>query len=131
MSASAFLRRALVADAVVSGAAGLLMAAGAEPLHELLRVPVQLIHVAGLVLLPYALVLARLSRHRLLRAPAVGAVIATNVLWALASVLVVVLAGSQHPSALGYAFVVGQALVVAAFAALQFLGLRRAAAAVA
>ena len=39
--------------------------------------------------------------------------------------------GSIAPSGLGYAFVIAQALVVAAFAALQYLGLRRSMLAVA
>jgi hypothetical protein len=130
MNASAFLRGALVGDAALSGAAGLLMAAAADPHHELLGVPIQQQRVAGLVLLPYSLALALLSWRSALPAPAVWAVITTNVLWALSSVLVV-FALSLHPNALGYAFVVGQALVVAAFAGLQYVGLRKAAAAVA
>jgi hypothetical protein len=106
------------------------MAVVAGPLHELLDVPLQLLRVAGLVLLPYALGLILLSRRSILPTAAVGAVIATNVLWALTSVLIL-LAGGLEPNALGYAFVGGQALVVAAFAQLQYVGLRMATAGVA
>ena len=130
MNASASLRGALVCDAVVSGATGLLMAVAAGPLHELLAVPLPLLRLAGLVLLPYALGLILLSRRSILPTAAVCAVIATNVLWALTSVLIL-FAGSLQPNALGYAFVIGQALVVAAFAQLQYVGLRKATTAVA
>jgi hypothetical protein len=39
--------------------------------------------------------------------------------------LLVLLSGVVDPTALGAAFIVDQALIVAAFAKLQFLGLRR------
>ncbi len=125
MTPSAFLRRVLLADAAVSGAIGLSLAVAAAPLHELLGVPMLLLRVAGLVLLPYALALALLARRATQPTPAIWSVIAANVLWTLASVLSL-LAGTLQPNALGYAFVAGQALVVAAFAELQYAGLRKA-----
>lgn len=128
MPDSNFLRRALLADAVVSGAAGLLMAGGAGPLQELLHVPAQLLLVAGLILIPYALELVLLTRRSLLSTPLVWAVIATNVAWALGSALIL-LTGIVHPNALGYAFLLVQAIAVAAFAEIQYVGLRKATAA--
>lgn len=125
MPGSNFLRRALLADAAVSGAAGLLMAAGAGPLQELLHVPARLLLVAGLILIPYALELVLLTRRSLLSAPLVWAVIATNVAWAVASVLIL-LTGHVQPNALGYAFILVQTIAVAAFAEIQYVGLRRA-----
>ncbi len=127
MKASALLRGALVGDAIVSGAAGLLMVAAAGPLRELLDVPMQLLRAAGLLLLPYSLALILLSRRSFLPTLSVRVVIAANVLWALASAIVLY-TGTLQPNALGYVFVVGQALVVAAFAELQYVGLRKAAA---
>jgi hypothetical protein len=53
----------------------------------------------------------------------VWAVIGYNVLWALDSALIL-MTGWLAPSALGYAFVVAQALVVALLAELQYFGLR-------
>ena len=128
MPDSNFLRRALLADAVVSGAAGLLMAGGAGPLQELLHVPAQLLLVAGMILIPYALELVLLTRRSLLSTPLVWAVIATNVAWALGSALIL-LTGIVHPNALGYAFLLVQAIAVAAFAEIQYVGLRKATAA--
>ena len=48
------LRLALVADAVASGATGLLMFAGAGLLAGLLGLPDELLRYAGVVLLPFA-----------------------------------------------------------------------------
>ena len=125
MSGSTFLRRALFADAAVSGAAGLLMFVGAGPLQGLLHVPEQLLLVAGAILIPYALELVLLARRSPLGAPFVWAVIATNVTWALGSVLLLI-SKIVQPNALGYAFVLAQAIAVAAFAELQYVGLRKA-----
>jgi hypothetical protein len=49
---------------------------------------------------------------------------AANVIWVVASILVLV-SGAIAPTALGIAFVIFQAIVVAGFADLQFTGLRR------
>jgi hypothetical protein len=53
-------------------------------------------------------------------------VIVTNVLWAIDSALLA-MSGWVEPNALGYAFIIMQALVVVAFAELQYVGLRRSA----
>jgi hypothetical protein len=47
-----------------------------------------------------------------------------NLVWAVAS-LVLLVTGLVDPSGLGIAFVVAQALIVAGFADVQFIGLRR------
>lgn len=123
-----FLRRILVADAVVSGAAGLLMALGADPLQELLAVPATLLRYAGMSLIPFAAALLFLSRRETLPHAAVSAVIALNLAWAALSVVIVV-AGAIEPNRLGAAFVVVQAIAVAGLAELEYVGLRRSAAA--
>ena len=56
--------------------------------------------------------------------PAVWSIIAANVLWAVASGLLLV-SGWVAPTALGYAFVIGQAAVVALLGELQYVGLGR------
>jgi hypothetical protein len=123
-----FLRTVMLADAAASGATGLLAALGADLLAPLTGLPAGLLAYAGLSLLPYAALVAWLAlRERLPRA-AVWAVIAYNGLWALDS-LVVAFGGFFAPTALGIAFVVAQAAVVAAFAELQLVGLKRAPAA--
>ena len=119
---ASFLRRVLLTDAVVSGATGLLMFGGATFLTRVLALPEPLLRYAGLVLLPYAAFVAYVATH--LHRTAVWALISINALWALDSI-VLLLAGWVAPNAFGAAFVAAQALVVAAFAALQYLGLRQ------
>ena len=57
--------------------------------------------------------------------PAVWPVIIANALWAIASALLLV-SGWVAPTALGYAFVIAQAVVVALLGELQYMGLRGA-----
>lgn len=123
-SPSPLLRRALLADAAASGAAGLLMLLGAGPLGALLHLPAGLLSGAGLVLLPYAALVAWLGSRASLTRPAVWAVIGINAVWAADSLLLLA-SGWVQPNGLGQAFVIAQALAVALFAELQFLGLRR------
>jgi hypothetical protein len=122
--ASHFLRRALLADAIVSGATGLMMALGAGLTHGLLGLPEALLREAGIVLLPYAAFVGFVGTRERFPVPAVWAVIICNVVWATGSVLLLV-SGLVAPKLLGYAFVVAQAVVVALFAELQYFGLRR------
>lgn len=119
-----FLRRALMLDAIASGATSLLMIAGAGLLEGLLGLPAALLRGASLVLVPYvAFVIYAATRDSIAR-PSVWLIIVANVLWAAASVLLLV-SGWVAPTALGYAFVIGQAVVVALLGELQYMGLRR------
>jgi len=120
----AFLRNVLLADALVSGATGALMALAAGILEPVLQVPATLLRIAGLALLPYAAFVAMLARRNVLPRGAVWAVVACNALWAVDCVALL-FTGWIDPSVLGVAFVVMQAVVVAAFAELQVVGLRR------
>jgi hypothetical protein len=122
-----FLRFALYADALASAASGLLMAAGAGQLERLLGIPAALLQPAGLILLPYAALVAWLGSRENVPTAAVWTVIACNVLWA-ADCAIVLASGWLAPTALGYAFVIAQALTVLVFAELQYVGLRRSAA---
>ena len=122
---SSFLRRALVVDALVSAAAGVLMSLGAELLAPLLALPPGLLCGAGLVLFPWAAALLWMARRPAVPAAAVWSVIVLNVLWVADSVWVA-LGGMGMPSALGQAFVAAQALAVVVFAELEFIGMRRA-----
>lgn len=119
---SLFLRRALLADAVASAGTGLLMAAGAGVLDGLLGLPTLLLREAGILLLPYAALVAWLGTRASLPEAAVWAVIVGNVAWTAASFGLFVLLA---PTALGYAFVIAQAVVVGVFAELQYIGLKR------
>jgi hypothetical protein len=121
---SSLLQRALLADAVASGATGLLMIAGAGLLEGLLGLSVALLRGAGLVLVPYVAFVAYVGTRAHPATWAVALIIAANVLWAAASVSLL-LTGWVAPTALGYAFVIGQAAVVAALGELQYVALRR------
>lgn len=123
---SPLLRTTLKLDALAGGAMGLLMALAAQPLGQLLGLPFVLLLVAGIVLLPLALVLYWMSNQVALSRTGVWAVIALNALWVVESIALLV-TGYVQPTSLGYAFVIGQALVVLLFAELEFFGLRRSA----
>lgn len=118
------LRFALLADAVASGATGLMMIAGADLLTGLLGLPVALMREAGLLLVPYVALVAWVGTRETISRPAVKAIIALNVLWVAGSVGLL-LSGYVAPTVLGYAFVIFQAIVVGVFAELQVMGLRR------
>jgi hypothetical protein len=122
-----FLRQVLFVDAAVSGAAGLLMAAGAPFLSPLLGLPLGLLFWSGLALLPFVAVLVVIARRGEASRFAIIDIIAINALWVAAS-LGLLISGLVEPTMLGYAFVIAQAVAVALLGALQIIGLRRAAA---
>jgi hypothetical protein len=124
VQSSIFLRRALMLDAAASGATGLLVIAGAGVLEGPLGLPAALLRGAGLVLVPYVAFVAWAGTREAISRPAVWAIVAANMLWAAASALLLA-SGFLAPTALGYAFVIGQAIVVALLGELQYVGLRR------
>ena len=121
-----FLRYALLADAIASGATGLLLIAGAGLLEGFLNIPVALSREAGLVLIPYVAFVAYVGTREHIMRGAVWAIIVANAVWALASVALLV-SGWIAPTLLGIVFIAMQAAVVAVFGELQFVGLRRTA----
>lgn len=108
------LRKVLGFDALTCVAMGLALTAFAQPLSGWLGLSPTLLLWAGLILFPSALamVLAALRPVRVL----VGLVVAGNVLWTVASLAVLVVAGS---TVLGGAFVIVQAAAVAVLAWLE------------
>ena len=122
------LRRVLLADAIVSGAVGLVLLVGASPLGDELGLS-PLLRWVGVILLPWFALLGYLGTRGRIPVPAARAVIGANLLWVLASFLLLATSWVE-PNALGYAFVIGQALAVVLFAELQYLGLCRATSAV-
>lgn len=124
---STFLRRVLIADAATCAAAGLLLMLGASSLEHLFGLPTALSRYAGASLLPFAALLAYFATREELSPRSLWAVIVVNALWTADSILLLVV-GWVEPNGLGSAFVVFQALGVAAFAALEYLGLRKSAA---
>ncbi|KQU66956.1 hypothetical protein ASC75_10225 [Aminobacter sp. DSM 101952] len=122
-----FLRNVLFADALVSGAAGILMMLGAPLLSPLLGLPGELLFWAGLVLVPFVAMLVVLARRVTVSRLLMIDIIVINALWVVGS-FALLFSGLVQPTMLGIAFVVAQALAVAVFAELQFVGIRRAAA---
>ncbi len=122
-----FLRQVLIVDAVVSGAAGLLMAVGAPLLSPLLGLPANLLFWAGVALFPFVALLLAVARRGEASRLVLIDIIAINALWVAASFGLLV-SGAVAPTLLGYAFVIAQALAVALLAELQFIGFRRTAA---
>jgi len=120
-----FLRNALRLDALVSGAAGLLMIAGAPFLSPLLGLPEALLFWAGIALVPFVAMLVVVARRASVSKLLLVDIIAINAIWVAAS-FGLLLSGVTEANLLGIAFVTAQALTVAVFAELQFVGLRRA-----
>ena len=120
-----FLRRVLWADAIVSAAVGAVMALGANPLHGLLGLPAALLVAAGVALFPYAAYVAWLATRRAVPRAAVWVAIVVNLVWAIDCAMLLV-RSSVALSLLGEAFIVLQIVTVLAFAALEFIGMRRA-----
>ena len=119
-----FLRRVLALDAVSSGAMGLGLVAFAPLLAAWLGLPVELLRESGAILLPFAVFVGFLATRQQPSRSGVWAVIALNAVWAVDSI-VLLTTGWVEPTALGLAFVIAQAVVVGAFAELEFVGLRR------
>lgn len=119
-----FLRRVILADLLVSGAAGALQLVAAEPLARLTAIDAGFLRVAGWVLMAWVAFLAWTLSRRAIAAPLAWTLIGVNAAWVAASVLVW-LEGAIAPNALGLSYVLAQAAVVAVFAELQYFGLRR------
>ena len=121
---SSFLRRVLFADALSCAGMGLLLMLGAPLLAGALSLPEVLLRETGIVLLPCAAFVAWIVSRAAIPRGAVWVLIVINALWAFDSV-VLLAGGWVHPNVFGYAFVLGQAAVVAVLAELEYKGLRR------
>jgi hypothetical protein len=112
------LRNVLFVDAATCVGCGLLMSLASAPVADLTALPAGLLTYAGISLLPIALFMVLVGARRTRSPTWVGAVIAGNALWTLAS-FGLLLSGMVAPNALGVAFVVAQALVVAVLTVLE------------
>jgi hypothetical protein len=121
---SLFLRRAILADAIFSGASAVLLTLGASELASWLSLPEALLRETGMFLIAYAALVGWLGTRQAMPKPLVVIVIAGNAAWTLASIALL-LSGAVTPNLLGDAFVVAQATAVGALAELQYVGLRR------
>lgn len=123
---SLFLRRAILGDAVITGAMAVLLAAAAGVLGPMLHLPETFLRETGIFLIGYAALVGFLGSRELMPKLAVCLVIGANALWAVDSIALL-FTGWVQPNALGQAFVVAQAVAVAAIAELQYMGLKRSA----
>jgi hypothetical protein len=128
ISVSPFLRNALIADTLATGATAIVMIAGAGVFGPLLGLPQGLLFWAGVALVPFVALLLITARRQTVSRPVLIDIIAINALWVLAS-FGLLFSDWVSPNLLGTAFIAAQALVVGLFAELQFMGLRRSAAA--
>lgn len=112
------LSRALLVDALGSGATGLLLAAGNAALAEPLGIPSGWLLGLGIFMLAYAAELAVVARMLPRTAGWVRRIGLANGGWVLASVGAVAL-GAWDLTGLGVAVVLAQAAAVAGFVALQ------------
>lgn len=122
---SRLLTIALAADAAITAVTGLAMFLGADLLASTTGLPEALLRYAGLSLIPFALLVGMLASRDVVSAVAVRAIIIANAVWVVDSLLLL-MTGWVQPSLFGYVFVVGQAIVVAAFAEVQYIGLKAA-----
>ncbi|MEW9554336.1 hypothetical protein [Nonomuraea sp. NPDC050783] len=120
-----FLRLALAADAVVTGGNGLAYLVLAGPVAGLLGPDAGLLRGIGAFLLAYGVAVGLLAARPDAGRAAVKGVIALNIAWTLGSVAAVV-TGALELTTVGAVWALAQALVVAAFAELQIMGLRKA-----
>ena len=121
---SLFLRRAIQADAIFSGAAALLLTFGAGELAPLLKLPEALLRESGLFLVICAALVGWLGTRATMPKVLVAVVISGNAAWTIASIALL-FSGAVTPNLLGGAFVALQAIAVGALAELQYIGLRR------
>jgi len=117
------LRWALIVDAVASGLIGIGDVALNRMMSDLLGVPRGLLYGLGAVLIAWDVALLVLATRRTVNRPAVGVVIALNLIWALDSV-VMVEAGWYPLTGAGIGLIIFQAVAVVAFAVAQYVGLR-------
>ncbi|MBA3275842.1 MAG: hypothetical protein H0T72_08610, partial [Chloroflexia bacterium] len=80
-------RSILLVDGIVSGAMGLLLIASASVLDSVFDLPVAFLRGLGVVLLPWFALLAVVATRTVIRRTAVRFVIAVNLGWVAASIL--------------------------------------------
>ena len=124
---SMLLRRAIQADALVTGAVALLQKFGAGMLAPLLSLPESLLRETGLFLIAYTALVGWLGTRPSMPKALVAIVIAGNAAWALGSIALM-FSGWVNPNLLGYAFIAVHAISTGVFAELQYIGCAEAAA---
>ena len=127
---SLFLRRAIQADAIVTGTVALLQTFGAEVLAPMLSLPQALVLETGLFLIAYTALVGWLGTRPSMPKALVAVVIAGNAAWAVGSIALM-FSGWVTPNLLGYGFIALHAITTGVFGELQYTGLRKSGGAVA
>jgi hypothetical protein len=117
---SRFLKRALLADAAVSGAVAVLQLVAASLLAAETGLPGALLKGTGLFLIAYVALLITLATRQRLWPALIWFVIIGNVGWAIAAIAVT---QTLPLSTLGHAFAAVHAVAVTVFAGLEYRGL--------
>lgn len=118
MTTTPSLRSLLLLDAAACAAMGLGLAIGAEPIAAWTSIDARLLFWSGAALLPVAGVMAMIARRDPVPAWGARIVIAGNLLWAIAS-LVLPFSGAIAPNPLGWGVLVLQAAAVAGLTLLE------------
>ncbi|KAA8887508.1 hypothetical protein F3087_17645 [Nocardia colli] len=119
------LRLSLRLDAVVTGVNGLAYLALAEPLESLLGLDTEIGIPIGIFLTLYGVAVAIIGTRQTISTAATRVVIAGNAAWVVVS-LAALIEGALDLNPVGSIWTVMQAATVGGFAALQYLGLRKA-----
>jgi hypothetical protein len=119
------LRFALRFDALTTAVGGVGYVAAFALLDGWLGLPSGLLIAVGVALAAYGLLVWQLAARPAMPRIAVVAVIAANAIWAVDSFVLLALDGFS-PTLAGQILIAVQAVAVAGYAALQYLGLRRA-----
>ena len=127
MNMTPFLKRVLLLDAASCLGMAALLLPGATALAPLLGLDRSLLVGAGAALAPLGLLILWMATRRTLYVWLVGLVFVGNLLWTVESFFLLAVAAGV--TAIGVAFVSGQAAIVALLAMLEFAGIRRARAA--
>ena len=118
------LKKALKLDLAISGAATLLLLLGADFLAPYLGMSTEFLRAVGMILVPFVAFVGWAAYRNDGKAWPVWMIIVCNEFWVIASIAVL-LGGWLAPTGLGVAFILVQAVAVAGFAMLQFMGIRR------
>jgi hypothetical protein len=121
---STILRRSLLADAILTSIAGIVLVLAARPLGVFLNLEPAMLEIAGLIFFPVGAFAGWLGTRPRVHRSLVIVVIVLNALWAVDSVLLL-LTRWVETTPMGEFFVIGQAVIVAIIAELELIGLRR------
>lgn len=116
------LTRTLAVNATFSGLAGVVLAVGASPVSEWLGIPMWISLLIGIGLAVFAVIVMRVAREP--TRSSVVQVIGADVAWVVGAATIIV-AFPGWMSAEGLWALAAMSAVVALFAVLQVLGLRR------